>query len=47
MGILKGPRNDVRKRLKVVLSHRTWADVARSSKGPAKNGIRMKRLALQ
>jgi hypothetical protein len=46
-GIIKGPQNDARKRLKVVHSYRTWADVARFSNGPIKSGIRMKRLGMQ
>jgi hypothetical protein len=46
-GAIKDPQNDVRKRLKVVHSQRTWAEVARSNMRPAKSAIRMKRLALQ
>jgi hypothetical protein len=46
-GIINGPKDDARKRLKVAPSQRTWAEVARSNIRPAKSVIRMKRLALQ
>jgi hypothetical protein len=39
-------RSDVRKRLKVAPSQRTWAEVVRLSAKPASNGMsRMQRLA--
>jgi hypothetical protein len=44
-GILKKPPGDVRKRLQVVHSHRTWAEVAKPNKRPTNRGMSMQPLS--